>query len=166
MTTAELGIVCTAIVGGLGIVVPSVTRWLDRGHERGLGQASRLYEQRLSLYGDVATFLEVIRLMASRIQPMLVIGEPLAPPEGPSEEEQLALNGRLAVGGSEAVLAEVRLVGQAFRKFQGAVMVYEATPRGEPSWIEARRQMDEARDEVYTHADEAERLMRKELAEL
>jgi hypothetical protein len=59
LTTTELGIVATAAVGIAAALAPALTAWANRGHERDLARAERLYAQRHGAY------LELVRLSAS-----------------------------------------------------------------------------------------------------
>lgn len=161
MDTAQLGILSTAIVGGLGIVVPALNASGDRKHQQRMARSSRLYAQRLELYNDAARAVGVLRAIANRPQP--VIGPQPGPPAPMSDDELLELNARLAVGGSAAVLDAVRESSRALALFLGAVGVYEAARAAGVPWTDERKQMEEARDAVYDAIKDAERVMREEL---
>src|SRR5205823_622269 len=62
MTTAELGLITTALVGVSAAAAPALTAAWNRGHERTMARSTRLYDQRRSVYEDIALFLERARL--------------------------------------------------------------------------------------------------------
>jgi hypothetical protein len=156
-----------AVVGAIGIVVPAYTRRGDRLHERETARSARLHEQRLELYNEMAAALESARLYAERTHP--ISGPQPDPPPPPDDREWSTLWARLQVGGSAEVIAAIDAAGNGAGGFRGRVMTYEALKAqgGVPESItEARKGMDDARQRYTDAIDEAERVMRDELAGL
>jgi hypothetical protein len=167
VTTAELGLVTTAIVGVAAAASPALTAWANRKHEHDLARSVRLYDQRRDLYVELAAFLERDRMFIARTEPILTIGdEPLKPPSEVTDEDWIKMRARWVALASDDVQAGMLEASTKRNDFVGAVMVYKGTPRGHANWPDARKQMDEARDAAYAAFDDVERTMNAELASL
>jgi uncharacterized membrane protein len=66
VTTAELGLITTMVVGVAAAGAPTLTSWASRKHERSLLRSQRLYEQRRDTYKDIAAILERTRMDIER----------------------------------------------------------------------------------------------------
>jgi hypothetical protein len=134
------------------------------GDSRARGQ--RLFQLRADTYAEVGRMLERERLWLQRIEPIIVIGDPLPIPENFDDGEWETLIGRIAVGSSAEVLALVEDVHNKFRAFQGYAFTYrqlrDTTARLQGSGQEMETARGVARDAI----DATEVLMREELAGL
>jgi hypothetical protein len=112
MTTAELGLVTTAIVGVAAAASPALVSWANRKHEQAMARSTRLYEQRRSAYHDLAVFLEAGRLG------LQIGGRQWAePPTRATVDEWTQLMARTAIAGSaeaQAKLAEFHEAEELF----------------------------------------------------
>jgi hypothetical protein len=165
MTTAELGLVTTAAVGIAAAAGPFLTAWLNRGHDR----AMVLYEQRRELYRELAGFLERQRVGLGELAPGGRVGElPQVSIEARSD-----LLGRVAVEGSSEMQKKQTAYSKAANSFRGAAMTFlplekNCQEAGTPpdGWAEANAAVKKARSEAYAAINDAERIMREELAKL
>jgi hypothetical protein len=134
------------------------------GDSRARGQ--RLFQLRADTYAEVGRMLERERLWLQRIEPIIVIGDPLPIPENFDDGGWETLIGRIAVGSSAEVLALVEDVHNKFRAFQGYAFTYrqlrDTTARLQGSGQEMETARGVARDAI----DATEVLMREELAGL
>jgi hypothetical protein len=134
------------------------------GDSRARGQ--RLFQLRADTYAEVGRMLERERSWLQRIEPIIVIGDPLPIPENFDDGGWETLIGRIAVGSSAEVLALVEDVHNKFRAFQGYAFTYrqlrDTTARLQGSGQEMETARGVARDAI----DATEVLMREELAGL
>jgi hypothetical protein len=134
------------------------------GDSRARGQ--RLFQLRADTYAEVGRMLERERLWLQRIEPIIVIGDPLPILENFDDGGWETLIGRIAVGSSAEVLALVEDVHNKFRAFQGYAFTYrqlrDTTARLQGSGQEMETARGVARDAI----DATEVLMREELAGL
>lgn len=170
LTTAEYGILATATVGVAAAVAPALTAWSNRGHERDLARAERLYAQRHGAYLELTRFLERQRLVLDRTEPMLLIGQAQEPPAELDDEAWIEMRARWVTLASGDVQAALVTAGERFRGFVGAVMTVRGlvaqAPVRDPQLWPAREQVEETRERARAAIDEAERTMNTELARL
>jgi hypothetical protein len=167
LTTAQLGLVTTAVVGVAAALSPVGTAWATRNHERAIARSARLFDQPRDLYVELAAFLERDRMSIARTEPILTIGgEPLKPPPEVTDEDWIKMRARWVALASGHVHAGMLEASKRRNDFVGAVMVYKGTPRGHANWADARKQMDEARDAADAAFDDVEHTMSAELVRL
>lgn len=164
LTTAQLGLVTTMVVGIAAAASPAFTAWANRKHERDLAGSERLYGQRRDLYVELAAFLERDRMGIARTEPIISFGEPLKPPEEVTDEDWIAMRGRWVVLASEDVQGGMLEASTRRNNFVSAVMSYKAARAQGGDWTDARKQMDEERDRAYAAFDDVEHTMNAELA--
>jgi hypothetical protein len=87
----------------------------ERTHARTLARETRLYEDVKHAYIDVLTFLDAMRDVLNRTEP--IIGPQPDPPPLPSEDEARGLYARVAVVGSNAVIDELDALAAIQREF-------------------------------------------------
>lgn len=175
MTTAELGIVSTAVVGVAAALSPAVTALLNRKHERDMARAARKYDARSRTYSDVVRFLEAERLKLERtVQRDWWKVQGREPPGRPSDEEWIELQGAVAAFGSRDVQEKLRRYHATARPFYDASIAYlSADMRAlreklsddedpDAKWVELER----VRAEALERIDEAEAAIRDEFAKL
>jgi hypothetical protein len=166
MTTAEIGLVTTAIVGVAAAASPALVSWANRKHERVMARSTRLYEQRRNAYRDLAVFLEAARLGAQKG------GRQWADaPKRATVDEWTDLMARTAIAGS----AEVQEKLAAFHEAEELFYTSEPRPPEKPmnevpkEW-EEYKSMSELhegfREELLELIDDIEQTMRDELANL
>jgi hypothetical protein len=134
------------------------------GDSRARGQ--RLFQLRADTYAEVGRMLERERLWLQRIEPIIVIGDPLPIPENFDDGEWETLIGRIAVGSSAEVLALVEDVHNKFRAFQGYAFTYRQLRDTTARWQGSGQEMETARGVARDAIDATEVLMREELAGL
>ncbi len=174
MTTAEIGLVTTAVVGVAAAAGPAVTSWLDRKHQRDLARAQRLFDQRRQTYNDLAKFLERQRTILDRTGYQSEFRKAIpAPPAQVSDEEWVELQGRTAVTGSIEVQERLSGYREAIGNFTLAVMEFEREDKKREGvqtlphrWNEAQQIVTAMRKEALESIDDVERVMRDELANL
>jgi hypothetical protein len=173
VTTTELGLITTAVVGTAAALSPAFTAWANRQHERAMAVSSRRFDQRRDTYREVAGFLERQRVMFRRSSQGVLGGQP---PKDLSDEELTSLLGRAAIDGSPDVNAKLDLYTRAAGAYFPPLAAFEAFERrrvekGElalppPGWMEAQAAVAEARDRAIEAIDAVEAAMRDELASL
>jgi hypothetical protein len=158
MTTAELAIVSTTIVGVSAVLAPALTAWAGRKHERKQTRSTRRYEQRRTLYTDVAVSLERTRMSLVRRPTERTFPEP---PTTETADEWIDLMARAAVHGSNGVKKKLDDLDQAERDFYRDLnWVREEGDEGDYESLE------EQRKELVELVDGLERTMRDELETL
>jgi hypothetical protein len=173
VTTTELGLITTAVVGTAAALSPAFTAWANRQHERVMAVSSRRFDQRRDTYRDIAGFLERQRVMFRRTSQGVLGGEP---PKDLSDEELTALLARAAIDGSREVKAELDAYQTAASLYFPPLMIFDAFERrrvetGEltlppAGWNEAQAAVAEARDRAIEAINAVEAAMRDELASL
>jgi hypothetical protein len=141
----------------------------ERAAAHKLARSGRLHAQRLDAYADLSAFLERERLYIERTEPQIVVGEGQAPPDPLSDEEWIKLRGRVSVGGSATVEAAVEEAQTRAHGFAGAVLSYRGIVQEGGNAIQvnqSREQMDRARRRAIEVIEDAQRVMRDELADL
>jgi hypothetical protein len=134
------------------------------GDSRARGQ--RLFQLRADTYAEVGRMLERERLWLQRIEPIIVIGDPLPILENFDDGGWETLIGRIAVGSSAEVLALVEDVHNKFRAFQGYAFTYRQLRDTTARWQGSGQEMETARGVARDAIDATEVLMREELAGL
>jgi hypothetical protein len=170
VTTAELGLVTTAIVGVAAAGGPTLTAWANRRQERAMGRSTRRYEQRRQTYKDLGVFLESQRLVLERVAQAPAGAKP---PDDLSDEAWADLLGRAAVEGSNDVHAKLDAYAKAAHRVLGAAMTFEMLEqrrardeRPPDGWVQAQASVDEARKAARKAIDDTEQTMRDELLSL
>jgi hypothetical protein len=178
MTTAELGLITTAIVGVAAAAGPALVSWANRRHERVMTRSTRLYEQRRKAYEDVAAFLERTRLWVAPYGPNW--------PDDPTRttaDEWADLMARAAVAGSADVQARLAAFHEAVKNFYIEAAFLSGSSRGRfralseqefealseqehEELADLHETVEKDRGEVVKLIDEAEQAMRDELAML
>jgi hypothetical protein len=162
--------IAAGVVGTLaGLVFAFFSARADRTQVRVLARSGRLHAQRLDVYAELSAYLERERLYIERTEPKATIGGGQDPPDPLDEEDWLKMIGRVAIAGSDEVETAIKNAQQGASKFAGALGVHLAMARqgGTPiQQSEARQQMDDARDRAVAVIEEAQRVMRDELANL
>jgi hypothetical protein len=163
MTTAELGLVTTAIVGVAAAASPALVSWANRKHERAMARSRRLYEQRRKAYQDLAVYLDQARLW---IEP----GEKSwpKPPTRETADEWIDLMARAAVTGPAELQAKLASFHEAeFEAYLASGLLEQAIKTQDTEKISERKEyVEKTRSEAFTLIDEAEQAMRDELATL
>jgi hypothetical protein len=135
MTTAELGLVTTAIVGVAAAASPTLVGWANRKHERAMARSTRLYEQRRNAYRDLAVYLERARL---GIGGRLHFEDPRTPE---TADHWTELMGSAAVAGSAEVQAKLAEFHEVEEYFYSSSVSPPQTPQAESpeEWQEYTR---------------------------
>jgi hypothetical protein len=173
VTTTELGLITTAVVGTAAALSPAFTAWANRQDERAMAVSSRRFDQRRDTYRKVARFLERQRVMFGRTSQGVLRGQP---PKDLSEEEVTALLGRAAIDGSREVNVKLDVYTRAAGAYYLPLAAFEAFERrrveaGElalppAGWLEAQAAVAQARDRAIEAIEVVEAAMRDELANL
>lgn len=130
MSTEELALVVTGIVGALGVLSPVAVRWVDRGHERDLARGARLHQQRLAVYVRLGRFLENERWRLEHVSLRVIPKEEEAKEEPPTRDEWTTVQGEVRVAGSTAVATALDRYYEASFSFNGERLgVPEHRPR-------------------------------------
>jgi hypothetical protein len=166
-----------SLVGALGILVG----WLSsrgerssalalakaqREHEREIARGERLYEDRKNAYQGLLRQLHRTMLSVERTHPFLTVGEPLEPPEPPSEDEWTAMLVGVATFGSAELEEAYATFAAEVRSFQAHAWTFEATRNQRDDISETVTQMDAHRQGARDALKNIERLIRDELAAL
>jgi hypothetical protein len=114
MTTAELAIVSTMVVGVSAAAAPTLTAWAGRKHESTLTRSRRLYEQRHTLYTDLAVYLERTRMSLASHPTKRTWPDP---PTTETADQWIDLMARAAVHGSSRVKAKLDHFDKTERDF-------------------------------------------------
>jgi hypothetical protein len=160
MTTAELGLVTTAIVGVAAAASPALVSWANRRHEQAMARSTRLYEQRRNAYHALAVFLERVRLALSRSGRNWP-----EPPTRETADEWTDLMALAAVAGSAEVqtkLAAFHEEEENYHIFSGGASTADDLEQSK----ELREEAEEFRSGSLKLIDEIEQAMRDELATL
>jgi hypothetical protein len=164
VTTAELGLITTAIVGVAAALSPALISWANRRHERAMARSARLYEQRRKAYEDLAVDLERSRLYLA--DP----GRSLGDPTPANADEWATLMAAAAVAGSAEVQAKLAAYHQAEYVFFVEGEAWLEHIRKEEQDVdlvrEAHVEHAKSRTKLLQLVDEAERAMQDELAAL
>jgi hypothetical protein len=158
MSTEQVAILSGAVVGIVGILAPALTAKRDREHRRELAQAERHHQLRADVYARAGGFLERQRLVVYRTEPFM--GPTMPAPDPLPDSEWTALEGSIAVASSIAVRTAIGQAHQRGNEFVLAVFEYRGDAEG------AGAEMQAARQRALDAVDEAERVMRDELAGL
>lgn len=166
---ALAGVSSGVIVGVGGLVFAYFNARSERSHGERLARSGRLHEQRLDAYKEVARLLQRQRLYLARTEP--IVGPKPDPPPPLDDDDWAAVSGLAAVSPSAEVLEAMDEAAQKTSGFEFAVFRYrqvEARPTAFPAdeGLNARKEMDQARDDALEAISEAQRRMREELAEL
>jgi hypothetical protein len=163
--------VTTGAVGVAGILAPTLTAWRQRVHERTLARAERMFGTRSETYAEIGRYLRRERLYVERTLP--VLGPIPDPPERLDDEEWARILGRVAVHASKETLAALEEVRDRVQKFGAAALTHRLLepqagrrPELANQLFEVRETANAARERAYAAIDEAERIMREELASL
>jgi hypothetical protein len=122
VTTAELGLITTAVVGIAAAGSPAATAWANRAHERVMLRSTRNYEQRHQTYIDVSIFLERQKALLSDVGSGTGTEATLDEIQDRSELDKLL--GRLAVDGTPEVQAKFEEYAGARNMTLAALMVW------------------------------------------
>jgi hypothetical protein len=163
MTTAELGLITTAIVGVAAAASPALVSWANRKHDRAMTRSARLYEQRRNAYQDLAVFLERARTGLER-----TARKWSAPPTAKTADEWIDLMARAAVVGSAEVQAKLAdFHEEEFNFHIASGDLRSAVERQDEEQIREMHELVEGfRSGALALIDEAEQTMREELAGL
>jgi hypothetical protein len=142
----------------------------QREHDERAARAERLHRMRETAYVDLSAEFERMRAFVSRAMPITTgAGAESDPGTFPGSDWQ-AMSGRVSVTATQAVLDAFGAVSDAGTEFVGRVSTLRAVLAqhgpGHEQTIEARRELDAARTRVNERIDDAERVMRVELAAL
>jgi hypothetical protein len=162
---AVAGVTSGAAVGLGGLVFGYFNGRSERAHAKELARSTRMHEQRLITYSELAAFLEHMRMYIVRSEPFM--GPKPPPPDPPDDDDQMALSGRVAIAASQEVEEAVKDAMGLVADFREALNVYrQAVQRNAPERPTVRKAMDEARTRADEAITEAQRGMREELAAL
>jgi hypothetical protein len=137
----------------------------QHAHERELASGARLFEKRSAVYERTLGFVQRWSEQVDRTEPILQWANEPELPQGPSVDEQRALNAVLRTFGSKAV-------GDAYDEFAKSVrdfFVHAATMRTlrEQNALNLpKEQLEETRTKVRADLAKIERLVSDELASL
>jgi len=165
---ALVGVSSGAVVGLGSLVFAYLNGKSERAHGERLARSGRLHEQRHTAYVEIARLLSRQRLFLIRTEP--IIGPKPDPPPPLDDDEWAAVNGVASISPSPGVLTALEEAAQKPSDFEIAVFNHrrvEANPRvlGDQG-MDARMEMDTARDRALAAITEAERAKREELAKL
>jgi hypothetical protein len=119
MTTAELGLVTTAVVGVAAAASPALTSLANRKHERAQARSQRRYEQRKQTYLDLAQILEQERLASYHMDLETTFFE--ISEEVPSPQAWVDVLGHVSIMGSSTVQTKIEAYREAADSFYPAV---------------------------------------------
>jgi hypothetical protein len=163
VTTADVAIVASAVVGIAGVLSPAITAELDRRQTRALERAQR----RRETYLDLARFLEAERLKIEKwTDSDRWKLERREPPERVSDLEWVALRASVAVLGSAAVKAGLDSYHETELPFFEAVMGWLAARAdvGEVELDTAVANVERIAAQALKRIDDVEAAMRNELS--
>jgi hypothetical protein len=174
MTTAELGLITTAIVGVAAAASPALVSWANRRHERAMARSTRLYDARRETYLDLLRqFLVEVQI----VQRTAEITRLRVPPPMPPEDEWRDLRARVGAFGSPEVGDAVEMFDSKVRAFHDAADDFGAESQqlegdrpvfgiGPHTPMTEYTAMQEAREEAVTAYEVVQTLVRDELAGL
>ena len=142
-----------------------------RDHATSEAQASRRFEVRLEAYKAASVHLERLRMWVECTLPM--IGPKPDPPDLAPDDAWTELSGIVAVSLSDDAMKAMQAVNAAAREFMyvvSEVKAQEENPLGQP-WDPnyertPRKKLEDVRAKAFAAIEEAQRVMREELAEL
>jgi hypothetical protein len=157
-TIAIVGLCTTAAVGFFAVFGPMRTARHDREHRVELARVEARGSRRERAYPDFAAYLERVRLLLERTEPMR--GPVDDPPERLPDDEWVVVNGRLRVTASLEVQEAINKAHRAANEFIERLREYK---RFEPN---AGIQMHKARIGALAAIDTPLDLMNYELDNL
>jgi hypothetical protein len=174
LIATAVGIVATAVVAVVGMVVNRRNQQGDReSREREadaarqytleLSDADRYFKARLHAYTEAARFLERLRMMVVRYQPILPTAKP---PRAPSDEEWETIVATVAVAGSDEVIAAFDDCRDNASEFGAQAHDYKERKDPSAELEGSGIRMQAAREAALDAVDKTLRLMRQELRTL
>jgi hypothetical protein len=166
-SVALAGVLSGALVGIVGVGFAYFNGKSERTHSERIARSGRLHEQRLSAYIELGKALRRQGMFVVRTEPL--IGPQPDPPDALDDEEWTALMGRAVVSASPDVLSALEDSNDETMRFQfavGQVVQMNAQAADANQLVQARQRLDEARERALNAIEEAERVMREELAAL
>jgi hypothetical protein len=172
MDVAVVSVLVTGAVGlggvGLAFREQGLRRELaeiDRTHQLQMARYQQTYADRRDVYLEVADYLERWALVVQRTDPMIAPAGAPGPPTVPSEDEQIKLQGRIAVLGSDVVNDGLQTFARAASAFRFANLDYLQLQRSATEGlVEAGRNREAERTKVREQLVAIEALMRRELS--
>jgi hypothetical protein len=141
----------------------------EREHVERLARANRHYASRLDAYREAGRQLARAQLFLQRTHPTLVVGEPPKRPPDFRIEELEAMSATINTAASQEALDALFAAAERVQAFQGRVLEFEQLNAQRPNSsqaLEARQLMGKAREVAYGALNDAQKLMREELAAL